>query len=112
MRRPKAKLFLMIGTLMSIGCTHSLHIAQYSDFGPTYAAYQKGTLVKGEAEQFVILGFVAQTDFVNLAFHRLERACPDGHIQGIETQYSTDHGFFSWTNHVRMQGLCLRKTRS
>lgn len=90
-------------------CTHSLHVAHYSDFGPTYAPTSSGTMVTAAAEQFVVLGFVGQTDYVNQAYAKLLHQCPSGQIQGIETQYSTDHGFFSWTNRIRMQGLCLRR---
>jgi hypothetical protein len=91
-------------------CTHSLHLSHFSDFGPSYAAFQKGTWIKAEEEQFVIMGFITQTDYVNLAHKKLMDQCQDGTIQSIQTEYYTDHGFFSWTNRVRMQGLCLRKS--
>lgn len=91
------------------GCTHSLHIAHYSDFDPTYAPYPRGNWIEAESEQFTILGFVGQTDYVNEAVEKLKAQCPGGKIQGIETQYSTDHGFFSWTNRIHLQGLCLLK---
>ena len=94
---------------LTISCTHSLHISQFSDFGPTYAAYQKGEWVKSEASQFAILGWVGQTDFVNEAYAKLMDQCQGGQIQSIEAQYTTDHGFLSWTNRVNMQGLCLKK---
>lgn len=90
------------------GCTHSLHISHVSDFSPTYRRYTQGELVKAKADQFVILGFVTQTDYVDLAYRKLMATCPNGQIQGITTQYSTDHGFFSWTNVVEMQGLCVK----
>lgn len=38
------------------GCAHSVHQAHVSDFGPC-APVESGEVVKGYAEQFVILGF-------------------------------------------------------
>ena len=67
-----------------------------------------GQLIKAESEQFVILGFVMNTDYVDQAYQDLQSKCPKGNIQGITTQYSTDHGFFSWTHHIDMQGVCLK----
>jgi hypothetical protein len=103
------RLFVTLAGVLFAGCTHSLHIAHYSDFDPTYAAYQKGDWIEAQAEQFVVLGFVGQTDFVDQAYRQLASQCQGGVIQGIETQYYTDHGFFSWTNRVHMQGLCLKR---
>lgn len=96
--------------LATSACTHSLHIQHISDFGPSYAPYQKGEWVTAETEQFVVLGFVGQTDYVNQAYTKLLSQCHSGTIQGIQTEYSTDHGFFSWTNRIRMQGLCLKRS--
>jgi hypothetical protein len=100
-------ILLGIGFLLS-ACTHSLHISHVSDFAPTYAELSKGKLVQARAEQFVIMGFVTNTNYVNEAYVKLMSTCP-GSIQGITTQYATDHGFFSWTNSVEMQGLCVRR---
>ncbi len=88
-------------------CTHSLHVAHVSDFSPTFKEYSKGELVKAKAEQFAIMGFVDNTDYIDIAYRKLQDSCPRGTIQGITTQYSTSHGFFSWTNVVEMQGLCI-----
>lgn len=97
--------------LLALGlsaCTHSLHVSHQSDFSPTYKAYNKGEWVEAEAEQFTILGFVTETNYVDQAYAKLKSECAGGVIQGIQTQSSTDHGFFSWTNRIRMQGLCLK----
>ncbi|NJL25856.1 MAG: hypothetical protein HC902_12260 [Calothrix sp. SM1_5_4] len=105
----KPLLVLAAAVLGLAGCTHSLHVAHYSDFSPTFAAFQKGEWVEAEGEQFTFMGFVTQTNYVNTALNNLVNQCPNGNIQGIQTQYSTDHGFFSWTNRVRMQGLCVKR---
>lgn len=102
----------MIAALILIfflgACTHSLHVAHISDFSPSYAPYGKGQLVTSKAEQFTVMGWVNQTDYVNVAHQKLLDQCTGGTIQGLSTQYSTDHGFFSWTNRIEMQGLCVR----
>jgi|FLYM01.1.fsa_nt_gi hypothetical protein len=99
---------ILIGFLFSItACTHSLHLSHVSDFSPTYKPYEAGTLVKSRAEQFTFMGFVTETNYVDFALQQLKNACPKGKIQGITTQYSTNHGFFSWTNVIEMQGLCI-----
>ena len=97
-------LFVVVGT----GCTHSLHLSHVSDFSPTYRKYEAGEAVKARAEQFTVLGFVSETNYVDQAFNDLQSKCPGGSVQGITTQYSTSHGFFSWTNVVEMQGLCVK----
>lgn len=87
-------------------CTHSVHLVHVSDHTP-YKSAESGEFIVGEADQFVILGFVFETEYVQKAKRNLESKCSGGRIQGITTEYSTSHGFFSWTNHAVMQGLCF-----
>lgn len=98
----------LVGLFLTTGCAHSIHQVHTSDMIP-YAAIESGDIVKGKAEQFVILGFTDNTDYVNQATHQLMAACPQGSISGITTQISTSLGFFSWTNKALMQGLCVKK---
>lgn len=93
---------------VTLGCTHSTHLVHVSDFDPTYKSYEKGDLIRARGEQQTIMGFVSDTDYVNIAYNDLKSKCVGGTIQGITTNYSTSHGFFSWTNIVEMQGLCVR----
>jgi len=65
-------------------------------------------MVKATAEQFVVMGFVYDTNYVDTARKKLIAQCPDGNISGISTQYSTSLGFFSWTSKILMQGLCTK----
>lgn len=86
-------------------CTHAVHVNHTSDFAldrplSTY------TTVEAVAEQHTFLGIVGQTDYVDRAFRDLQAECPDGVLTGIQTRYSTSHGFFSWTNTVVMRGYC------
>ncbi|MBK9322945.1 MAG: hypothetical protein IPM97_08380 [Bdellovibrionaceae bacterium] len=101
-------IFFSLLTFIFVGCTHSLHVAHVSDFSPTFKEYSKGELVKARAEQFTVMGIVTDTNYVNDAYTKLLASCSGGSIQGITTQYSTSHGFFSWTNVIDMQGLCIR----
>ena len=97
----------VIVSVLASGCTYSIHQVQVSDFQP-YAPIERGDIVKGYGEQFVIMGFTQQTDYVNAAYKNLMNACPSGSLSGITTQIYTAHGFFSWTNKALMQGLCLK----
>ena len=100
-------LSLLVLTSLMIGCTHSLHVSHVSDFSPTFKSYAQGELVRARQEQFTVLGFVTETNYVDLAYQQLQQQCPQGQIQGITSQYSTSHGFFSWTNVLELQGLCV-----
>lgn len=88
-------------------CAHSIHEVHTSDFMPA-APIESGDIVKSYAEQFVIMGFTDNTNYVDEAYHKLAKACPNGAVSAITTQYSTSLGFFSWTNKILMQGLCLK----
>lgn len=99
---------LIAGLPVFAACTHSIHQVQVSDFQP-YAAIESGNVVKGYAEQFVVLGFTQETNYVNEAVHQLADACPVGELTGITTQISTSHGFLSWKNKALIQGLCVAR---
>lgn len=101
------KLFILSLAFIVSSCTHSLHEAHVSDFSSTFKQLNQGQMVEAKTEQFVVLGFVNDTNYVEQAYADLQKKC-SGNLQGITTQYSTDHGFFSWTNHIYMQGLCLK----
>ena len=97
---------VLLVTLLFAGCAHSIHQVHTSDFTPG-TPIESGDMVKAKTEQFVILGFVGQTNYVDEAYNMLLATCADGMLTGITTQYSTSLGFFSWTNKVFMQGLCV-----
>lgn len=102
------KILLILSSLFFIGCAHSIHQVHTSDFLP-YAPLEAGKVVKGYGEQFVVLGFTGNTNYVDQAYQQLMLECPGGKISGITTQISTSLGFFSWTNKALLQGLCLNK---
>lgn len=100
-------LFLSLVVMLGSGCTYSIHQVPVSDFRP-YTNNSNGTPIESRAKQFVVLGFASETLYVDQAYLQLQNQCKDGIVTGIATKYYTEHGFFSWTNHIVMQGLCVR----
>ena len=90
--------------ILATGCTHAVHMNHQGDLQPLKGEF---TRIKAEGSQHTILGFVQETEYVNEAFEQLQEKCPDGKITGIQTRYSTSHGFFSWTNKVKMIAYCV-----
>lgn len=107
MKAYKTFLGLFLISLLG-GCAHSVHQVYLSDNRP-YAPLDQGTVVKSQGEQFVIMGFTNNTNYIDQARNSLVSQCRDGRIAGITTQLSTSLGFFSWTNKALMQGLCSKK---
>lgn len=102
----------MLGLFLTLcSCAHSIHEVHTSDFLPA-APIESGDMVKVSSEQFVVMGFTKNTDYVNEAYQKLMKACPKGALTAITTQYSTSLNFFSWTNKILMQGLCLAEKPS
>ncbi|MGZ3772447.1 MAG: hypothetical protein ACXVCY_01855 [Pseudobdellovibrionaceae bacterium] len=95
--------------LFLASCAHSIHEVHTSDFSPG-VPIESGRVVSGTAEQFVILGIVENTAYVDEAYQNLMNSCPNGSITAVTTQYFTSLGFFSWTNKILMQGLCVPKS--
>ena len=97
---------LVLGLVVGLaGCTHALHMNRTSDFEVTQplTGYR---VIESSAQQSVILYFVGNTDYADRAFEGLIKKCPRGQVTGIQTRYSTSHGFLSWTNHIKMEGYC------
>jgi hypothetical protein len=90
----------------AVGCSHALHLSNIDDIQPGIRS-KSARRIKSHTEQFVVMGFVQQTDYVNEAYNKLASACPNGSVTGVNTRYSTSHGFFSWTNKIHMTGWCV-----
>ncbi len=88
-------------------CAHSIHDVYVSDFDSN-KKIESNQIIQARTEQFVILGFTQETEYVNQAYAQLQSLCP-GEIVGITTQISSSLGFLSWTNKALMQGFCLNK---
>ncbi len=98
----KKSLILLI---LIFSCTHSVHHFIAGDSIPPQKN-EKMTQIKSEGEQFVILGFAYETNYVDKAVEDLRNQCKDGWIHSIGTRFSTSLGFLSWTNKVHLEAIC------
>lgn len=104
----KIFLFIFVVTFLSlIGCTYSVHQVPLSDFRP-YTEANSGKPIEARGSQFVVMGFAQETHYVENAYKQLQNQCANGTVTGIAAKSYSEHGFFSWTNHIHMQGLCVR----
>ena len=63
--------------------------------------------VEARTEQFVVLSFAFDADYVGDARRALLAACPRGRIVNITARFSTDLGFFAYRNKLVLRGYCL-----
>ena len=84
-----------------VSCASSTHQVHVSDFDPV-----QGKKIEARSQRTEIL-FGQETNYANEAYEQLKNQCPQGQIHGITTRHLTELGFFSWTNHVVMQGTCI-----
>lgn len=103
------KLFAVASLVVTVGCAHSVHVVHVSDFSDRKLSAERKE-ISSYAEQFVVLSFVGNTDYVNEAYDKLKSQCQGGEVTGISTQYSTSLGFFSWTNKIRMEAICVQRS--
>lgn len=101
----KRLMTMALTSMLAVGCTHSIHQQHLSDIDPALAADKAVRTVVVTTEQKVVLWFAFDTDYVDQAYQQLKAKCP-GHIGAVATQYSTSHGFMSWTNKIRMEAIC------
>lgn len=100
------KLILLLTVAMLSACTSSIHMSQV-DVGSNDAnKVEVGQVIEIEKYQKNILGFVYNTDYVDLAYKNLLVECPNG-TSMINVEYLTNHGFFSWTDKIRIKAVCL-----
>ena len=90
--------------LISVGCTHSVHVNHTSDYqlSKPLSEYRR---IEARAEQKVIL-MPTSAIYASEAYKDLMEQCEGGVVTGIQTRYSTSHGFLSWTNVLEMKGYC------
>ena len=99
------KNWLFILALALSGCTYSVHQVGFSDDIPV-SKKKSAKLIHAQADEFVILGFEGDTNYVNKAYAKLIDQCPQGNIGGIATKFYSSHGFLSWTSTVDIEGFC------
>lgn len=100
------KIFILFGFFYCFSCTHSVHLVNFSDQRP-YKNLKDSREIRAHSQQFSVLGFNQDTNYVEAAYTQLQKQCPAGQITAITTKYYTDHGFFSWTNHLEMNAYCV-----
>jgi len=101
----RSRILVMALPVLLQACAYSIHDVHVSGYEP-YTPQAQGRIVTGHGEQFVIMGFKQNVDYVDQAVAELMEACPKGDIVGVVTEYQTALGFFSWNNHVYLKGLC------
>jgi len=99
-------ILLYITLLTGVGCTHAVHLYHVSELEAQFNR-KKLAEISSESTQFTVMGFIQNTDYVNQAFEDLKGQCLKGNVVGINTRYSTSHGFFSWTNKIKMTAYCV-----
>lgn len=91
--------------LWASACTHSVHLVHVSDFTPYGDGGQK---LLAKTERDVILGFGKDTLYVDDAYKKMMKKCPNGQIVGITTESVTSQGFLSNTDKIYMKGRCVK----
>lgn len=100
-------LVLLSAVLLLNGCTSSIHMVNTDGFDQAIPAGVDYKYVEASTKQHVILGFAANTNYVDEARQSLIAQC-DGELTAVSTQYSTDHSFLSWYNKILMKGVCIK----
>jgi hypothetical protein len=99
-------------TFAMIGCTHSVHQVAVGGLEAVPAGAHVRA-IEAEGEQFVFFYMTGNTDYADEAYQKLLAQCPHGQVVGVESRFSTSLGFLSYTNRMKMRGLCLEaQTRS
>ncbi len=102
------KKLLFFSLPIILNCMSSVH--QFNQSDPmSFQDYQSAKKITADAEQFAILGFVYDTNYVEEAIKKLHDSCPDGSIEQIGTTFKTKLGFMSWTNQIHLVGYCRGK---
>jgi hypothetical protein len=101
---------LALLALGAAGCFSSVHEYQAAGYASERRAGPpiETVPIESDATQHVVLGITDNTSYVNEAYDHLLDQCP-GEIIGVNTRYSTNLGFLSYTNEVKMQALCVKK---
>jgi len=102
----KSRVALLPIALGLFGCTQSVHqVAMGGLDGIPESAHAR--YVGAEADQHVVLYITGNTGYADRAYAALLAKCPRGELRGIETRYSTSHGFLSFTNRLRATAVCV-----
>jgi hypothetical protein len=96
-----AFLFLMLS-----GCSHSIHQVYVSSMDQG-ANYKQGKWVTAAAEDYVILSFQMDSDYIEKAYKNLEAKCK-GRISQVTTEFLTSYQFVSYDQKLILRGFCQK----
>jgi len=96
---------LVVFSGCAIGLGKSVHQYALTEMVPT-TGKEKARPIEVEANQFVVLGFVYDTDFVDEARSKLLAQC-QGRIVGVTAKHSTDLGVAAYRNKLKLTATCL-----
>ena len=100
------RIFSFLLPLLMIQCMSSLHQFHSSDpLRPQ--SFDSQHKITAEAEQFVFLGLVFDTKFVDDGIQKLYSQCSNGSIERIDSVFKTKLGFLSWKNQILLTGYCV-----
>ncbi len=95
-----------LALLFLLSCAHSYHQAATDvSLNP---GYKSGRTISAVGEQFVVLGFINNTDYVQEAYDDLAKQCEEGTVSPLTTRYYTSLSFLSWTNYIKLEGICVQ----
>lgn len=91
----------------AIGLGKSLH--QYSIL--SYEKDPKNRKVKTisvEETDYVVLSMAFDTEYVEQAYQKFLRACPNGEIINVSARHSTDLGILAYRDKIVLEGECVQ----
>jgi hypothetical protein len=104
------RIFPFLLPLLMIHCMSSLHQFHSSDpLQPQSLDSQRKIIA--EAEQFVFLGLVFDTKYIDNAIQNLYSQCEKGSIDRIDSVFKTKLGFLSWKNQILLTGYCIDRVK-
>lgn len=96
---------LLALVLLLQGCLAYVHNVYQDEVLPV-----AGTPITTTRERRIILGMNFDNDFVREARADFLAQCPGGTIHSVSTRLSSDNGFASWRQRVRLSGVCVGKS--
>ena len=98
--------FFFLFLFLIVSCTHSIHLSQINHNNQPISK-DLTKQVEIVTEKKIILGFNFNSNYVDEAYDKLLKACPQ-EVVAVNTQYSTSHHFLHWTNKITLRAVCLK----
>lgn len=88
------------------GCAYSIHQYNAGDISVDVEQLKSAKHIEVETKKNYILAKF-DNDFVDSAYQELASQCMGGQIVGVTSRYITDLSFFSFTEHLDLEGYCI-----